>query len=243
MKNNQKIISFITAFAVMTGMLCGCTSESADEASAVLPTANEALDVSAIRPQDDFYGYINAEHLLDTLPAYGEMTWGTFEEVDAQTVQEVFGLIVDIASSEEEYETGSSEYLIKNVYDQAMKFDDNAAVYSEIRSLCDEINSARNIGELMELWKELYRSYGANTPFLPMVRQNYFKSGEYALLIDQSKGMCGAVYEDISDSDDECISMKNYIRDMMMSMGYDKDTADSKAADAVYLALEIAHGI
>ena len=36
--------------------------------------------------------------------------------------------------------------------------------------------------------------------------------------------------------------MKNYIRDMLISMGYDKDTADSKAKQAVYLALEIAHG-
>lgn len=242
MKKNQRLISFITALAVMSGMLCGCTAESTEEVPAVPAETHEVLDVSAIRPQDDFYGYINAEHLLDTLPAYGEMTWGTFEEVDAQTVQEVLGLISDIVTSEKEYEPGSAEYLIKNVYDQAMAFDDNKAVYSEIRSLCDDINSANSISELMELWKELYRSYGANTPFLPMVRQNYFKSGEYALLIDQSKGMCGSSYEDISNSDDDCISMKNYIRDMLMSMGYDKDTADTKAEQAVYLALDIAHG-
>ena len=224
----------------MSGMLCGCTAESTEEVPAVPAETHEVLDVSAIRPQDDFYGYINAEHLLDTLPAYGEMTWGTFEEVDAQTVQEVLGLISDIVTSEKEYEPGSAEYLIKKVYTQAMAYDDNAAVYSEVRRLCDDINSANSISELMELWKELYRSYGANTPFLPMVRQNYFKSGEYALLIDQSKGMCGSSYEDISNSDDDCISMKNYIRDMLMSMGYDKDTADSKAKQAVYLALEIA---
>ena len=242
MKKNQRLISFITALAVMSGMLCGCTAESTEEVPAVPAETHEVLDVSAIRPQDDFYGYINAEHLLDTLPAYGEMTWGTFEEVDAQTVQEVLGLISDIVTSEKEYEPGSAEYLIKKVYTQAMAYDDNAAVYSEVRRLCDDINSANSISELMELWKELYRSYGANTPFLPMVRQNYFKSGEYALLIDQSKGMCGSSYEDISNSDDDCISMKNYIRDMLMSMGYDKDTADTKAEQAVYLALDIAHG-
>lgn len=241
-KKYQRVISFVTALAVMTATLCGCTSESTEEVTTVSTETHEALDISSIRPQDDFYGYINARHLLDTLPAYGEMTWGTFEEVDAQTVQEMLGLISDIVTSEEEYEPGSAKYLIKNVYTQAMAFDDNAAVYSEVQTLCDEINSAENINELMELWKELYRSYGANMPFLPMVRQNYFKSGEYALLIDKSKGMCGASYEDISDSDDDCISMKNYIRDMLMSMGYDKDAADSKAEQAVYLALDIAHG-
>jgi putative endopeptidase len=240
MKKTKRIISFISALAVMSGMLCGCTPDSAKETSAELAAAHQVLDVSAIRAQDDFYGYINAEHLLGTLPAYGEMTWGTFEEVDAQTVQEVLGLISEIVTSEEEYEPGSAEYLIKNVYDQAMAFNDNKAVYSEIRSLCDEINSVGSIGELMELWKKLYRSYGANTPFVPMVRQNYFKSGEYALLIDQSKGMCGNSYEDITGSDEACISMKNYIRDMLMAISYDKDTADSKAKQAVYLALEIA---
>ena len=242
MRNNHKIISFITALAIMSGMLCGCASESAKETSAEPTSANETLDVSSIRAQDDYYGYINAERLLDTLPAYGEMTWGTFDEVDAQTVQEVLGLIGDIVSSDKVYEPGSAEYMIKNVYDQAMAYDDNAAVYSDIRSMCDEINSTGSINELMELWKDLYRSYGAGTPFLPMVRQDYFKSGKYALLIDQSKGMCGSSYEDISDSDDGCIGMKNYIRDMLMSMGYDKDTADSKAKQAVYLALDIAHG-
>lgn len=170
------------------------------------------------------------------------MTWGTFDEVDAQTVQEVLGLIDEIVSSKEQYEPGSTEYMIKNVYDQAMAYDDNAAVYSQIRSLCDEINSTGSINELMELWKKLYRSYGVGTPFLPMVRQDYFKSGKYALLIDQSNGLCGSSYADISDSDDECISMKNHIRDMLMSMGLDKDTADAEAKQAVYLALDIAHG-
>ena len=242
MKKTKRIISFISALAVMSGMLCGCTPDSAKETSAEPAAAHQVLDVSAIRAQDDFYGYINAEHLLGTLPAYGEMTWGSFDEVDAQTVQEVLGLINEIVSSNEQYEPGSAEYMIKNVYDQAMAYDDNAAVYSQIRSLCDEINSTGSINELMELWKELYRSYGAGTPFVPMVRQDYFKSGKYALLIDQSKGMCGSSYEDIADSDDGCISMKNYIRDMLMSMGYDKDTADSKAKQAVYLALDIAHG-
>lgn len=238
----KRIVSFVTVLAVMTGMLSGCTAGSTKEASTVSAVTHEELDVSAIRPQDDYYGYINAENLLTTLPAYGEMTWGTFEEVDAQTVQEVLGLISGIVTSEEEYEPGSAEYLIENVYDQAMAFDDNAAVYSDIRSLCDKINGIGSIGELMELWKELYRSYGASMPFLPMVRQNYFKSGEYALLIDQSKGMCSAVYEDIFDSDDACISMKNYIRDMLMGVGYDKDTADGKAKQAVHLALDIARG-
>ena len=241
LKMKIKMISFVAALAVMTGMLSGCSSESAAEMSSEPTSAHEVLDVSQIRPQDDFYGYINAENLLGTLPAYGEMTWGTFEEVDAKTVQEILGLIRESVTSEEEYETGSAEYLIKNVYDQAMAFDDNGMVYSEIRSLCDKINGAESIGELMKLWKELYRSYGANMPFLPMVRQNYFKSGEYALLIDQSRGMCDTSYENISDSDDECISMKNYIRDMLMSVGYDKDTADTKAEQAVYLALDIAH--
>ena len=58
MKKNHKIISFVTVLAVMSGMLCGCTAESAD----------------------DYYGYINAERLLDTLPEYSEMTWGTFDD-------------------------------------------------------------------------------------------------------------------------------------------------------------------
>ncbi|MBR3667280.1 MAG: M13 family metallopeptidase [Ruminococcus sp.] len=241
MNKKHRIISLFTAIAVMSGMLCGCTAENAKETSAEPTSANETFDVSAIRAQDDYYGYINAGRLLDTLPVYGEMTWGTFDEVDAQTVQEVLGLIGDIVSSTEQYEPGSAEYMIKTVYDQAMAFDDNAAVYSDIRSLCDEINSVGTIGELMELWKELYRSYGANIPFVPMVRQDYFESGKYALLIDQSKGMCGASYGDISDSDDDCIGMKNHIRDMLMSMGLDKEAADSKAKQAVYLALDIAH--
>ena len=169
-KKNQKVISIITALAVMSGMLCGCTSESAKETSAVSTVTHELLDVSAIQPQDDYYGYINAEYLLTALPAYSEMTWGTFEAVDAQTVQEIFGLIREIVMSEEEYEPGSAKHLIKNVYTQAMEFDDNTAVYSEICTLCNEINSTHSIGELMELWKELYRSYGANIPFLQIGR-------------------------------------------------------------------------
>ena len=241
MRKIQRVISLFTALALTAGLLCGCASGESSEASVPAPEKHEAADLSAIRAQDDFYGYINAQRLADTLPAYGEMMWGTYNEVEDQTVEEVFGLIAEIASSDENYEAGSPEYLIRSVYDQAMAFDDNAAVYSEVLCLCDRINGVRSIGELAALWKELYRSYGANTPFQPVVRQDYFKAGQYSLIIDQNKGFCGSAFEDISDSDDDCVSMKKYITDMLMSTGCGKDTAESKAADAVRLSLDIAH--
>ena len=242
MKRIQRLTALLSAVAVTAVIVCGCTSENVNEETVPVSAKTEITDISAIRPQDDFYGSVNAGRLLDTVPAYGEMTSGTFEEIDAETVQEVFSLMKDITEGNETYESGSTEYLLKEIYSQAMTFENNASVMLEISGLSREIENAENIQELIKLWTELYRSYGANPPFMPLVKQDYFKSGEYTLMIDQSKGMCGADYKTISDSDDDCISMKNDIRNMLMAVGYDKDTADSRASDAVYLALEIAHG-
>ncbi|MBR1530162.1 MAG: M13 family metallopeptidase [Oscillospiraceae bacterium] len=241
MKRIQRLTALLSAVAVTAVIVCGCTSESIKEETVSVSAKTETIDISAIRPQEDFYGSVNARRLLETVPAYGEMTFGTFEEIDAETVQEVFSLIKNITEGNETYEPGSTEYLLKEICSQAMNFEDNATVMLEISGLCHEIENAENMQKLMKLWAELYRSYGANPPFTPLVKQDYFKSGEYALMIDQSRGMCGAEYETISDSDDDCISMKNNIRNMLMAVGYDKNTADSKAAHAVCLALEIAH--
>lgn len=45
----KKIVSLVTAIAVMSGMLCGCAAENAKETFAEPTSANETFDVSAIR--------------------------------------------------------------------------------------------------------------------------------------------------------------------------------------------------
>ena len=101
----KKAWAFVPAAAVLLTSACGGA-----EVSVPPPSVTEAyvrVDPSVIRPQDDFYGYVNAGYLLDNLPEYGSSSSGSFAEVSRQTEDELFGLLDEICESSAEYAPGS----------------------------------------------------------------------------------------------------------------------------------------
>lgn len=193
-----------------------------------------------IRPQDDYYGYINAEYLLNSEPVYGENTSGTFDDVTAETAEELYEIIRELADSDGDFAPGSSEQLVRDFYLQAAAYENDGSVMEEIGGLVEEIWSVQDMNELLELWVRLNRTYGAGTPISAKCSQDYFEAGNYALFIDQLRSLCQSSLEEIRDDDDMCINMKKYIRDTLLPFTEDSSKADEAAEGAVYLALEIA---
>lgn len=73
-------------------------------------------DFSNLRAQDDYYGYINYAELSQLEYGYFDNVVGAFDQ-DAVNI-ELIEMIQRITSSDEEYEPGSNEQIIRDTYRQ-----------------------------------------------------------------------------------------------------------------------------
>ena len=108
-KRVVKLLSAVTASSMLLSG-CGVTMEGMDSASMNSISENQVVnnaiyqagdDVEInIRPQDDYYGYVNAESLWNTSVEYGQSSAGSFNEVAMlvdEQLDEIIDEIIDIA--------------------------------------------------------------------------------------------------------------------------------------------------
>lgn len=70
-----------------------------------------------IRKQDDFYGAVNKEWLLNTKLEEGYISYGTFEEVCGKVNEDILNIILEIQKNKDRYYKNSEELKILNLYE------------------------------------------------------------------------------------------------------------------------------
>lgn len=243
----KRVAALILSSVIVLNTGCGVVVDdqsavSENEASISENSAIE-VDFSAIRAQDDFYGYINAETLLNTEVKYGSSYAGSF--MDAQTIVDdrIDEIINDIISSDEEYEVGSEEYIIKAVYENYINTADDDTVNEEIKKIvyseAEAIMSIDSIDGIIAEQAKLMRTYGVQTLFNIGVSTDYLISGEYAIFLPQVTSICGQDFKSVEESVYSAKNIENMISNTLRAIDYDKETADDIANDAVYMLLNV----
>ena len=190
-----------------------------------------------IRPQDDYYGYINAQDLWEMQVPYGSSSTGTFEQVMKLVEDQTTDLIYDVVSSNTVYESGSSEDIIQKSYRlvKSGNFTD--------KTLFDEafakIDSIENIEDYMEVTADFSYNYGLTGMFTFSIAEDIYNPSSNALVLVNEDLIIGSL-KDVYESDDEACGFRNNICNMMIGYGLDYDTAVDKANALTYFWLEIA---
>lgn len=249
MQKHRKLLALVMA-AMLTAGAAGCSMNSKDKSDTdSKATAGEngekdgsadgekAEDKSDIRPQDDFYGYVNRQALLDTEIPYGEYSASHFESEN----DPVEDIVLEIGGDNTKFAPGSNEQLIHDVYRQVLEYKDDGTAEKEIMGNCNRILAAGSINELFDIWGELVRSGAASSVFSFNVTNDYSDGTKYALYIMPAESFLGASLKDISDNIQNCSSANDIARDMHRVMGDDYETADEKGRQMVYLAYDIAN--
>lgn len=111
-EKNKKAAALLTAAVLM---LAACDGDE-DIPVIIRETSpvSVSVDPASIRAQDDFYGYINAARLLEELPEYGQVSNGSFGDVEKQTREELFAMLDKICTGNEDYPAGSSAQIIRD---------------------------------------------------------------------------------------------------------------------------------
>jgi len=117
---------------------------------------------TAVRPQDDFFGYVNNPWLkANPIPA-SESSWGTFYVLRDNAVQAVHDILEELKNTEESTLT-HDQLLLKKLYASALGFDDNTEAHTQ--TLMSEVAKVTAIDSLQDL--SAYLGYAHRVGYRP----------------------------------------------------------------------------
>ncbi|MCR5529818.1 MAG: M13 family metallopeptidase [Saccharofermentans sp.] len=233
--------------SIMALLMTGCTV--AESIPTTSETSIQVQDISAIRAQDDFYGYINSSYLVsldtDDSDGYG----GSFDDVSAVISDRLDEIIREIAQGDREsYLPGSNEQLIYDLYylllDASAGTDGSFMSDEDVTSFeqkCAEILNAASIDELLYIVGDLYREYNVDPIFTPTVTPDLNDSGKSAVGITPFYSPEGTELEVIvlggNDASDTARSFTN----VLIDAGVDSQEAEERGIEDTLLLMQIGY--
>jgi endothelin-converting enzyme/putative endopeptidase len=177
MNDGMKLAMALGATALI-GM-AGCQQQAEEETSAQAPeqpqpvaaaepmVLGSGVDMSgfdlSVRPQDDFFDYVNGKWVAETeLPA-DRARWGSFDELRENAQKDVRALVEEVSSAEE-VAPGSAAQKIRDFYNSYMDSEGPNALGAEaIRNELDQIAAIQSRDDLFRLFSTL-SVYGVENP-------------------------------------------------------------------------------
>jgi len=97
---------------------------------------------TSVRPQDDFFGYVNNIWLNKNPIPKTETTWGTFYILRDESWKAVDAIVTELTSADET-SLSRDQLLLKNFFSSALNFEKNAPKQiATLKDLLDEIDTA-----------------------------------------------------------------------------------------------------
>ena len=244
MKKPRILALFLAFTLALTG--CGVSEvleiEKQGDASQIAEENSE--ESGKIRPQDDFYGYVNEEALRNMTIDYGEISTNVY----GNTQKEVDALLVDrmleIATSKQSFPEGSGEYIIKKAYEQICDFEENEELQKraadDVYERIDEILAVNSIEQLVDEIAFLNENYGIRV-FSPIgVGENFHEPGTYTIYCQQLEGICGVSLKSLKKNQAYGRNYESSVVDDYIVAGLNKKAGKEAGKKLAYMALDIA---
>ena len=178
---NKRLRLAMAAGMMATFGLAGCqkaeqesmptASETAPEPSIEVAEApaqvGSGIDMSGfdtnVRPQDDFFDYVNGKWVAETELPSDRARWGTFDALREQSQKDVRSLVEEVSAAEN-VEQGSATQKIRDFYNSYMDTETvNERGIEAIRAELDEIAAIESYDDLFRAFSTL-GVYGVNGP-------------------------------------------------------------------------------
>ena len=237
-KGIQGFAVAITIASTLVSSLYG-VDVRAGEASGEAGSGKKPKLSTEIRPQDDFFGYINAKVLreADIDPKYG---FGSFAECSRITDQKLFDLIDEINGRKEH--TSQDERMIADYYKQVVSYDASASdADKDLDAVRKEIEGISSIQEYMEILGKYKRLYGISPVLDFDVDSGLLRAEEYGFSFSGIRMIFEKTNKDIADSLEGRTAVREHVRSVLVGLGTEKKEAEKAADKFAALALDIAY--
>jgi len=116
-----------------------------------------------VRPQDDFFDYVNGPWVENTEMPGDRARWGTFDALREQSNKDIRTLVEEVSAAEN-VENGPPTQKIRDFYNSYMDVETSTSLGAKaIRSELDEIAAASSLDDIYGLFSSL-RVYGVDSP-------------------------------------------------------------------------------
>lgn len=188
----NKLTSIALAVSIaLTGVACGDKAENQTQQqqqvkSQALSSGIELANIDTnIRPQDDFYRYVNGNWLANTQIPADKSNYGSFTALYEQS-QAALKKVVEAAAANKTAEAGSEERKLGDFYNSYMNEEKlNQLGLSPLAPYLDKIFALNNSKQLAPLMAEI-KLAGGNLPFGWYVNNDAKNSSQYAVYLYQT---------------------------------------------------------
>lgn len=202
------------------------------------PSAKNGIDLSllhsSVRPQDDFFGYVNNNWIQQNPIPGNKGSWGMFNVLREQSlndIKEILDHSISLNSA-----PGSNMQLLGDFYKTGMDTNriDQLGV-SPLKPWFDKVNKVNDKKSLSILLADL-DLHGVNVPFGIGVNQDYKDASKQVMwLSNDGLGLPDKEYYTSAEKQIEAVreAYKKYISDLFIASGEDEATA-KKHAETVF---------
>lgn len=241
---NFKLTSVVCS-SLLVLAACNGTSEAENKAQTQAPTLQKTALASgvskanmdlAVRPQDDFYLYVNGGWLARTEIPADKTSVGSFYDLRDQADVDVKAIIEGLASTPN-LKAGTDEQKVADLFRSFMDTEtlDKLGVEA-IKPLFDQINAVADKGELAAFFAKA-QMMGIENPLAFYISVDAKDSSRYATHIWQS-GLGLADRDYYFKEDERFVSMRNDYKAHIEKMFGLAGLENGKAAGEMILALE-----
>lgn len=239
----MKLISKLIFLTIISGSSMATpvlSSKSGDAPHLSSGIEQKNMDTS-VRPQDDFYTYVNGKWLEKTQIPADKSAWGSFYELRESTVAQLDTIIKDLEQNKS-IKPASTEDKISNLYSSYM----NEALLEKLKlkpitpifEQIDKLSTKQQIPSLIAYLGKI----GVDTPYSPEIHQDARDSSKVIVDLHQSGlGLPDRDYYLKTDDAKLSAIRSQYLVhiEKMLSMSGDK-TAHQDAADILALETKLA---
>jgi len=231
----KKISITVLAFSGLV-FLNSCTTtktaevETAPAAVEITPIKEEGLNLSymdsTVRPQDDFFSYVNGNWMKTATIPSDKSSWGSFnalrEDVDNASLEILNKILTD------NFPAGSEGQKIQNLYGTFMDWDKrNADGLNPIKSDLQKIDNIKSVGDLQNYLTQATKT-GDNPFYAWRVGADMKNSVMNAVYLGgASLGLGRDYYQKQNDANTKTLAeYQNYLTQIFQTIGY-KDASQS----------------
>ncbi|CAA7386672.1 M13 family metallopeptidase [Chryseobacterium fistulae] len=210
-------------------LLAGICSQSMVSAQnkatkTVMATTDKGLDISlmdkSVRPQDDFYNYVNGSWMKTAKIPADKPTWGSFNKLAEDTDNNSMTILNSLLK--DKFTDGSEGKKIQDLYATYMNMQKrNADGIKPIQDNINKIDAIKNLTDLQNYLASVTKE-GENTFYGWGIDADLKDSKMNAVYLgDASLGLGRDYYQKVNDKNTEAIAeYQKYIASMLKELGY-----------------------
>ena len=244
----RKMKGMVSILLVGCILLSGCSGKQTSETDVSSVNSGEETTsesenyIASLTPANDFYGYINANDIMQMELKDNQERISTLGLIGEETDEQVEAIIKEIADSKEEFPKGSNEQMIHDMYWLTYKAlsdkqSNEASDTAFVEKIIDKINAVEDKEELLNMWHDLAKDYGFNMFLVADVDGNLYDTSEKVISLNF---YALADMSEIKDSDIKAVRYRDNFESYLKLCNVTPDEAKERSTNVIYLYYDLA---